>query len=258
MNVMEIEEATRCAWPALEEVVLPFGVLRYANGADRRTNSLSLYPNAKSDAIDLIGVTERFYKQRNAVPIIRIVRSGRLLPTSLKAVDRALAFRGYEKQSPTVSMLLDLTRIDKNTLHAVSESIEVGELDSWLRGWYALTDKPLWGVDAHQSMLKRLEPAQLLLLNHVLGNTLLATGMGVLAGRSLGIFGIATAAKHRNQGHATAVVCSLLQWALHRAAGYAYLQVEESNEAAIDLYRKIGFRKRYSYWYRVATHNVEN
>ena len=72
MNVMEIENAARHAWPAIEEE-LSFGVLRYSRGTDRRTNSLSLYLDVEFETDKLIDAAEKFFAERDAVPIVRIV-----------------------------------------------------------------------------------------------------------------------------------------------------------------------------------------
>ena len=39
--------------------------------------------------------------------------------------------------------------------------------------------------------------------------------------------------------------------AREQGARYAYLQVVQSNSVAVHLYEKLGYRKLYSYWYRV-------
>jgi ribosomal protein S18 acetylase RimI-like enzyme len=67
----------------------------------------------------------------------------------------------------------------------------------------------------------------------------------------MGRFGISTASGLRKKGHALDIINSLLCWGSARGARFAYLQVEESNVAAVSLYQKLGFKKSYSYWYRV-------
>ena len=39
MNIQEIESATRIAWPAIEEIELEGGTLRYASAVSRRSNA---------------------------------------------------------------------------------------------------------------------------------------------------------------------------------------------------------------------------
>jgi len=115
MNVMEIENAARFAWPALEEKELPFGVLRYACGTDRRANSLNLFPNAELEADTLIDATEKFLTARAAAPIVRIVQPDGNTLDAGNEIDAALSDRGYEKQATTLSMLLDLMSLKEVT-----------------------------------------------------------------------------------------------------------------------------------------------
>ncbi len=254
MNVREIEEAVRVAWPALEEEELPVGVLRYANGIERRTNALSLHPDADLVPVEYIEAAEKYFRERSVAPVIRIVRSdGSSLPT-LENIDNALAHRGYEKQSPTQTMLLDLTGIVG--CKTMVKANHLAELSTWLSAWYEITGKPLEGIAVHREILEKLELHNVRFLSLAIDGIPLSTGMAVLSERAVGIFGIASAASHRQQGHASAVLASLLHWALMRGARFAYLQVAESNQAAINLYRKLGFTRVYSHWYRVGTQIV--
>jgi ribosomal protein S18 acetylase RimI-like enzyme len=54
------------------------------------------------------------------------------------------------------------------------------------------------------------------------------------------------------------IVNSLLYWGSVQGAKFAYLQVEEANTAAVNLYQKLGFKKSYIYWYRVGEHTTSN
>ncbi|GJM12115.1 MAG: hypothetical protein DHS20C12_05180 [Pseudohongiella sp.] len=254
MNMMEIEAAARTAWPALEEYELPFGVLRYSRGTDRRSNSLSLHPHAEVEVGKLVGVLEEFFGNRRAAPIVRIVQGQGVTLEALRDIDTALEERGYERQAPTLSMLLDLTSaplVLQQAGTAVGESIDIG---SWLPAWYALTDRQLEKLAVHRELLQKSVLPQRCLLSRSGDGCLISSGMAVFAKQTIGIFGIATAPDYRNQGHALKIVQSLLKWGMANAAKYAYLQVEESNHAAISLYEKLGFETAYSYWYRVGRH----
>lgn len=251
MIIHEIEHAARIAWPALEEQETPFGVLRYARGADRRTNSLCLRAEAGADTEKLIGATERFFEDRNAVPVVRIVQAAQASLSTTERLDRALASRGYEKQAPTISMSLDLGRVNKTGCKFGGEVPKGVDLQSWLPAWYRLAAKPAENLSVHSQMLGKLPSPHLFLLCRTATGGELGTGLGVITGDAAGLFGIATAGEHRQQGHASRIVSSLLRWAVMEGARFAYLQVEEANVAAIQLYRKMGFSKSYRYWYRV-------
>jgi len=251
MNVMEMENAARHAWPALEEEELSFGVLRYSHGTGRRSNSLSLYPHAEFEVGKLIGAAEKFFAERDAAPIVRIVQPGGIALDAVSDIDSALELRGYEKQAPTFSLLLDLASVLGAKAHLENGSIEKVDVGSWLQAWYALTGRHIEKIDAHKALLEKSELLHLFLLKHGIKGALVSSGMAVYANQSIGLFGISTASEHRKRGHALELVNSLLYWGFAKGARYAYLQVEESNQAAVNLYQKLGFKKSYSYWYRV-------
>lgn len=78
----------------------------------------------------------------------------------------------------------------------------------------------------------------------------LATGLTMIEDDCAGLFDIVTDEQSRREGHARAVVASLLQVAWELGARHAYLQVQADNGAARRLYRQFGFEERYLYWYR--------
>jgi ribosomal protein S18 acetylase RimI-like enzyme len=85
----------------------------------------------------------------------------------------------------------------------------------------------------------------------VQGETIVGTGIAVVDGNWLGLFGLITDEAVRRQGIATAITQSLILWGINRGATDGYLQVEERNEPAKALYSSLGFEETYTYWYRV-------
>lgn len=77
-----------------------------------------------------------------------------------------------------------------------------------------------------------------------------ATGLTIVEDDCAGLFDIVTREDARRQGHARAVVATLMHAARELGARHAYLQVDSANEPARRLYRQIGFEERYQYWYR--------
>lgn len=258
MNVMEIENAARCAWPALEEEELSFGVLRYSRGTDRRSNSLSLHPYAETEADKLIEAAEEFFSERDAVPIVRIVQPSEIALDAIDAIDSALVLRGYQKQAPTFSMLLDLSsalELKVDSEHGLIGGVDIG---TWLQAWCELTGKDFGKIAVHKKLLEQSGLPHLCLLKQGKNGAAMSSGMAVYGNQSIGVFGISTASGHRKMGHALEIINSLRSWGFEKGARFAYLQVEESNQAAINLYQKLGFKKSYSYWYRVGKYKTSN
>lgn len=81
------------------------------------------------------------------------------------------------------------------------------------------------------------------------GGAVAAIGLGIVSDRLLGIYDVLTAREHRRAGHARRVMAGLLNWGASLGADEAYLQVATGNDAAIALYRSIGFDIVYTYTY---------
>ena len=77
-----------------------------------------------------------------------------------------------------------------------------------------------------------------------------ASAICVHDGDLAGLFEIATVATERRKGHARRLILSALKWARQHGARIAWLQVESGNEAAVALYRSLGFGEVYRYHYR--------
>ena len=258
MNVMEMENAGRDAWPALEEQELPFGVMRYSRGIDRRSNSLSLYPHIEFETRKLIDATEKFFAERDSAPIVRLVQQDGIALNSIDKIDSALELRGYEKQAPSLTMSLDLSGAMETQANFENGSIENLDAGSWLQAWYVLTSKNMEKIDVHKTLFEKSDLSHLFLLKQGFDGAPMSSGMAVYANQSLGLFGISTAMGQRKRGYALDIVNSLLCWGFAKGARFAYLQVEEANSAAVNLYHKLGFKKSYSYWYRVGKHKTSS
>ncbi len=85
----------------------------------------------------------------------------------------------------------------------------------------------------------------------VVGGEPAALGACAVEGQWAGVFGMRTTPEHRRKGLARRVLGALLAEAAVLGARRAYLQVEASNEPAIALYERDGFRAAYAYRYWV-------
>lgn len=81
------------------------------------------------------------------------------------------------------------------------------------------------------------------------GGRAASTAIAVADGDLAGLFEVATAPEFRRKGMARRSVLSALRWARARGASTAWLQVEAGNEAALNLYRSLGFTTIYRYHY---------
>ena len=249
MNIQEIESAARMAWPAIEEVELEGGTLRYASGVSRRSNALIPKVSGRFCPQQLISETERFYSAKGQDAVIKVLTAEKA-NSAFGKLDKLLEEVKYQKQAPTAVLGLQLNqtpilKLPKTGFHLVENT-----KDDWIDAWQAVrVFKPV-RYDSHRQLLRRISGTVYFLVMYD-DQKPCATGMAVLNKKTLGIFGIATSKNYHGQGLASQIISELLRWGRLRGAGFAFLQVEERNLPALALYKKFGFTQQYSYWYRV-------
>ena len=248
MNINAIEIASRNAWPALHEEELPFGVLRFAHGVSRRTNSLSLFVGARPDWAQLSSVTETFFERFEQPAIIRVLS----IPCANETaeLDRYLEISGYQLVTPTRVMLCNVVPGALEEPSTQCNLVTSVKLDAWLSAWHELSGKSSHERAIHQLMLQRLPRNHLLLVQYDGNGQPVSTGMAVCEDQLMGVFGIATTLSQRNKGFARNLIQQLMNWGANQEAITAYLQVEEANTAAASVYESLGFRDAYRYLYR--------
>ncbi|OPZ65276.1 MAG: ribosomal-protein-alanine N-acetyltransferase [Candidatus Aerophobetes bacterium ADurb.Bin490] len=77
-----------------------------------------------------------------------------------------------------------------------------------------------------------------------------AVGYAAVEDGFCGIFDLVAAEKFRRKGYGRQMMLNLLEFGKRNGAENAYLQVLETNTAALSLYDSLGFRPAYKYWYR--------
>jgi N-acetylglutamate synthase len=239
---LRIEEASLNAWPALEQVLLDGWLIRFSRGYTKRANSVNpLYPSAVP-LEEHVQRCEELYRARQQPCIFRlnsITAPGRL--------DQVLADRDYRVVDPSLVLQLDLE--SAHTLQPLSRRLKEEPLDTWLDlycRFHGLTRDQQF---THETMLQRI-PGGRLLASLPEGTEVAAIGLGVLGQDCFGLFDLVTAPTRRKRGNAAALVTAMLNWAQERGGKHAYLQVVETNIPARRLYKNLGFRELYRYWYR--------
>jgi RimJ/RimL family protein N-acetyltransferase len=165
-------------------------------------------------------------------------------------LDRLLENRGYSLRDDGVSV--QTRPVDEQD--SPTDAVEVAEgpvPEGWLSALAGFQSR----VDQHLDTVRRLFsrlPATSAFAMIRRDAKAAAIGRAVFESGHLGLFDVFTHADLRNQGLATDITRALLAWGAAYGATRAYLQVENSNETAGRLYRRLGFKEAYRYWYRVA------
>lgn len=248
--IREIESAAAAAWPALHTETLAGWRLRYSHGITRRGNSV--WPNEIDEGGPEVGIADRlrrveaFYADRGLPVRYQICPAA--LPVDL---DETLAGRGYAAVAETAVMTAPVSDLlcvlDKPTGWRVVLKDSVAA--PWMTVYAAVEDVPKSQVEVRCAIMQAIAvPAAYVTVWS--GDEAVAVGSAAWTGAAVGLFNLGTVAVWRRRGAARAAMAALLAWAAERGAGLCYLQVMMRNDAARQLYSRLGMSELYRYHYR--------
>ena len=242
-----IEEQSLNAWPALQTMHYDGWVLRFGAGYTRRANSINpLYPSTL-ELSKKVRECEEIYGSRGQDTVFKLTAAAQ--PAEL---DAYLEQQGYVRAATTSVCSLALHDLE---LPQGTGFEDTGTAtDAWLEVFSALNKVERRYLPAMTGILGNLiSPA--CFATRKAGASAAAVGMAVRQRDSVWLFDIVTAPEYRRQGLGRALVWHLLSWGKMQGASHAYLQVMQNNVPALGLYRQLGFKGLYEYWYRVKAYH---
>ena len=233
------------AWSALEETNVGGWLLRFAGGHTKRSNAV--YPLAHPQ-VGLDRAIERcqgVYVERRLPTIFRM--TAKCHPPEL---DRALKERGFASIDRTWVLCRDLEGTPLPTSEGAAASIEAVSCGAWLDAYeeLELLDPPAMSLRRRIIEGTRGEAIPLLAMD---GERLAGLNLGIRTGGGLGLFCLHVREDARRRGIGRQLVEATLRAGFDAGARTAYLQVEETNDPARQLYEMCGFVPSHVYWYRV-------
>lgn len=270
-EIIALEHASLCAWPALETAPAGPFLLRQAHGFTKRANSavLAFPPPAPLSAPEtaaspilpdaLFRDICAWYAARSLPPLFRIPQAAD------RGLDTALAARGCPVQEISLVMSRPLglpaqpfpcisggsacTAPQPSEHHP--RQVAFLSRREWLSAArHLLTDSPAAQAALEQMLALHTGHCDFPAIHH--GSTVVACALGVCMDGMYGLYSIRTAKACRRQGCGTALVSAMVQQAQQLGAHTVWLQVLAANAPAIRLYERFGFAPRYRYWYRSA------
>jgi GNAT superfamily N-acetyltransferase len=230
------------AWPAASVHYDRTWVIRLTAGhTAKRLNSVNpIDPGDSRNMADRIARAARRFEAYGRPLIFR------MSPLAGEALSKHLDGEGWERFSESLVMAMPLTD------EAVADAMNQIPLKDMAR--FITAAISVHGADPAirpglTEIISSIAPEAGLFLLEEAGEPV-ASGICVHDGDLAGLFEIATALNERRKGHGRRLVMSALKWAKLRGATIAWLQVEADNEAAIALYRSLGFEELYRYHYR--------
>jgi GNAT superfamily N-acetyltransferase len=236
-KILLYEELSQNAHPSLQTQLFDGWVLRYAQGFESgRLNSISpLYPSSIDLSEKIIECEKRYFALGQATLF-------KLTDAADPKLEKAIIERGYEIKMPTNVMELSICEREFSSGDCVvSEHAD----EKWLREFEKFSHKK----SLAQIFANIKSPA---IFARVEKNTsTVACGSAVIERGYMGLMNVMVDENERGKGYGEELCLSLLHAAKARGAHTAYLQVEQANEKARNLYTKLGYKTVYSYWYRV-------
>ena len=243
MLEQRIEEASLNSWPAFQHMLFDGWVIRFAEGYTKRANSVTPLYTSFLPLQEKIVACENYYQKMQLPTIFRLLSFS---PANYE-LDSVLAQQGYQRASHTLIVSTELssgpTTMQDTEFHTVPLAV-------WLPLFCQFKQASIEQHQIHHEMLKRIVPDHVFVVLHKNGQPV-ACGLGVLENEVFGLFDIVTTPEQRNKGYGTQLLVAMLDYARQNGARRAYLQVVNTNQAALHLYAKFGFHELYYYWYRI-------
>lgn len=244
-QILKIEQIASRAWPAQISEQYGGWLLRATEGVTRRANSvLPLLEPESADLDASLEYVQQFYA--NYQLPVRFQMTDTSQPETL---DGFLESAGLIIDMRVKVLTAPLEKI-------ILEEPEIGIVvfgspwEDWFTAYREFTGFDKEDIAARQGIINRIGTEKACAAA-IKDESVTGIGMGVLDGKWLGLFSLVTQKQYRRQHVATSITQSLVGWGLARGAQHGYLQVEEQNEPAIQLYKALGFVEAYDYWYRL-------
>ncbi len=241
METRDIELMLMRTWPAIEERTYDGWVLRFSRGYTKRSNCINPLYESYFDLEEKFEYCRKIYKEKR-LPIIY-----KLIDTKVSLmVDEFLEKKGLKKQDMVTVKEIDLTDVDYNLK---SISINWGFSKEWYDFYTAENNLNTEEKDIIKKLLEKNDKNNVYVCKSI-NNEIIAVAMGSVEKNRMGIFNVYVKDTYRKKGYATEILEGLLVEARKINVEKAYLQVMETNERALKLYKKMGFVLKYKTWYR--------
>lgn len=243
-----IEDASLNASAPRQQRWVDGWLLRYSPGKSKRARSINPVADGLQTTEARLAACTAVLAEAGLPLIVRITPFSRPL-----GLDALLASRGLRRIDDTVVMMLPVIPVipaeapgtaAPTTLHPLGAAA-FAECIGAFRG------SPAAQRAAQRDRMMQA-PVPFFAYEQRVDDKVVGCGQFALEGDLVGLYDVFTDPAERGRGHATTLCRRLLAQA-HRMGGrLAYLQVDHGNEAALAVYRRLGFVEGYRYHYRTA------
>ena len=241
-KIQKYEEMCLNGHVALNTFFYDGWILKFSEGYTGRANSVSaLYPSSIPFA-DKVAFCEQMYKKQKLPCQFKLTE----LDTELNDF---LAKRGYEVATPTDLMVCDLDCPVEPDDNSQIEYVFSKTPEEWLPVFFKIHEiNDAHGQDVYTRMLSKVLVDTIYCTLMYDGKPAACSSAAIENGYML-LQNVIVSSELREHGLGKKVCSAILKKAYEDGAHHSYLQVVQTNTPAVNLYKKLGFEKLYSYWY---------
>ena len=238
-----LEKRAADGWVAFETHEYDGWEMRFGNGYTGRANSVSAYEDSTKRMEDKVVYCENLYASKG-------------LPCNFKVTDadkelsEYLLNRGYKVVTPSDVMILDLDKIDPaNEADVFKDVIFSDDPSKWFDPYFefeGFTDEKK--IEAYKQFHANTKVTKLYVTLMHEGNVAAVASCAIEDGYSL-LHNVIVDKKYRGLGLGKKLCLAAILKSKEMGAKYSYLQVIKDNEVAVNLYKKLGYKKVYDYCY---------
>lgn len=243
--IQKIEELSMNAFPALSTMLVNGWVVRFGKGYSRRANSVNIIYPCSVEVRDNISLCEEMYKAQNLNTVFKLTE--RKQDFDMDVLLEGLGY-GYEAKTNIMLKNIKNAEIDEETNTQVVIYREFRE--DWLKAYMTMNNANPEHFTTIEKIIRSIQP-QTYYACIIEDGVISAVGLGVGEQKYVGMFDICVDKEKRRRGLGEKIMKKLIYEAAKDGYEYSYLQVVDDNEPAKKLYEKLGYKKQYSYWYRV-------
>lgn len=274
-KIKTIEDLSLNAWPSHQIQYYDGWLLRFSYFYTHRTNSVEQVGESTIPVAEKILYCEEEYRKWGTPAIFKIT------PLLDPEFDGLLEARGYLIQHRTIVMVKDLSALSSasddtrdtgkkasglpdrsarilyndRSLHETYGSLKITCTpfipNAWIQSLFHLKQTTNVMHRMVVPSMYRAIPKETLCVQVLDGDRYIGTGLGILDRNFVGVYAIHVHPDYRRRGIARRIVEIILEQAASKNVTGAYLQVVRENNPARNLYRSLGFRDFYEYWFRV-------
>ena len=242
-EILQIEELSINAFPAILTELYDGWILRYSNGYTYRGNSVNPLYSSTIELEDKIKYCECKYFEKGLPCVYKITENVE------KELDHSLEKLGYTMEKSADIMIYQLNKNINTQVEDVKITLDITE--EWLDGFLKLNGTTEETIKSTAKFMLSNIKNKVFCVSINYGEIMIACGLGVLENKKIGLYDINVMEQYRMAGLGTKICRTIINEGIRNGADTAYLQVASFNEKAIHLYRSIGFKRLYKYWYRV-------